>query len=165
MKMLTLIRHGKSAGKEAGMSDFDRHVNDRGRGDAGLMGTILGALFPIPGMVLASSAVRVVETLHDMLEAASRDGASYPSPELRRDLYLADGPTIWDFAYSALLETDEVWLCGHNPGITEAIEQLSGSGIDDVPTLGIARIAFEEVLPQPTLGELYFYDIPKNHRF
>ncbi|MDA3947755.1 MAG: histidine phosphatase family protein [Spirochaeta sp.] len=164
MKMLTLIRHGKSATKESGMGDFDRNLNERGREDAGLMGTVLGALFPVPGIILGSSAQRVEETIAGMLDAASRDGTRYPMPETKRDLYLSDAAIIWDFAYSALLEADEVWLCGHNPGITEAIEQFSGAGIDDVPTLGIARIAFEEVLPSPSLGELYFYDVPKNHR-
>ena len=128
------------------------------------MGTVLGALFPVPEIILASSAKRVEETLAGMLDAASQDGTRYPAPETKRDLYLSDAATMWDFAYSALLETDEVWLCAHNPGVTEAIEQFSGVNIDDVPTLGIARVAFEEVLPSPSLGELYFYDVPKNHR-
>lgn len=165
MKYLTLIRHAKASREKGAGGDIDRVLNDRGREDSGRMGTVLGGLIPPPEMVLSSPAQRARETLKLLLPAAEASrGVSYPTPEEHRGLYLAEADELWDFAYSALMEFDEVWLCGHNPGIAEAVSLLAGVQIGDMPTLGVARIAFEEILPTSPLGELYFYDIPKNHR-
>lgn len=171
MKYLTLIRHAKSSHKEAGRSDIDRTLNDRGRHDAEMMGGILAEILPIPDAVLASPARRVAETLERLYAGASKrnsdSGAGdrrYPDPERLEGLYLAEADEIWDFAYSALLEYDDVWVCGHNPAITEAVALLAGVSLENVPTMGVARIAFEEVLPTGAVGELYFFDVPKNHQ-
>jgi phosphohistidine phosphatase len=160
MKYLTLIRHAKSSHKEAGMNDFDRPLNGRGFSDASLMGPILLQTLPVPETVLGSTAIRVQQTLQGIYESTE---VTLPEPEWNNELYLADAETIWDFAYSAFMEFEEVWVCAHNPGITEAVDVLSGISIGNVPTLGVARIAFDEVVPELSVGDLMFYDVPKNH--
>lgn len=160
MKYLTLLRHAKSSHKEAGMADFDRPLNDRGVSDAILMGEMLVRTLPKPETVLGSSAVRVKQTLQRLYEGSKRN---LLEPEWHNELYLADAETIWDYAYSAFMEFDEIWLCAHNPGINEAIDLLGGVSIGNVPTLGVARIAFDEVVPELSVGDLMFYDVPKNH--
>lgn len=163
MKFLTLIRHAKSENAGPGTSDADRDLTKRGVDDARLMGRFLAATFPEPGLVYASAALRARRTVDELLSTRGTDG-DVPDPEIEPDLYLADPEEIWDFAYSGLLETDELWICAHDPGITEAVERFSGSRIEKVPTCGIARIAFEELVPAGRNGILQFFDIPGNHR-
>lgn len=160
MKYLTLIRHAKSDHNPPGTADRDRPLNNRGRSDAPVMGTRLAALFPMPDIVLASPAQRVQQTL-----AGLTSGGAFTDSriiEYHDALYLADAEVLWDFAASALMEDDEVWIVAHNPGITEAVEQLCGARMENVPTLGVARIAFEEVVVESANGTLVFYDTPKS---
>jgi len=160
MKYLTLIRHGKSDRSTPGTADQDRPLNARGRTDAPIMGARLTALFPQPDIVLASPAQRIRETLEGLTAAGAAPDAGVT--EYHDALYLADPEVLWDFAASALMENDEVWLVAHNPGVTEAVEQLSGARLENVPTLGVARIAFEEVVVESANGTLVFYDTPKS---
>ncbi|MFW5693861.1 MAG: SixA phosphatase family protein [Alkalispirochaeta sp.] len=160
MKYLTLIRHGKSDHTAAGTTDHDRALNDRGRRDAPIMGARLSAQFSRPDIILASSATRVRETVHGL--AAGGAAGTDRVTEYHEALYLAEAEVIWDFAASALMEDDEVWLVAHNPGITEAVEQLCGARLENVPTLGVARIAFEEVVVESANGTLVFFDTPKS---
>jgi phosphohistidine phosphatase len=165
VKYLTLIRHAKASAHKGPHGDMGRTINERGRKDASVLGAALGGVVPPPGMILSGPAVRVRETLEVLVEAAStRAGRSFPLPEEHDELYLAEADTIWDLCYSAFMEYDDVWLCGHNPGISEAVSLLAGIHIGSVPTLAVARIAFEEVLPTTAVGELVFYDTPRNHR-
>ena len=160
MKYLTLIRHAKSSRKVANMDDFDRPLNGRGLSDAALIGGILGNALPRPEIVLGSPAVRVKQTLRELYKGAE---VNLPEPEWRNELYFADAETIRDCAHAAFMEFDEVWLCAHNPGITEGMNAFSGVSIGNVPTLGVARIAFDEGVPEFSVGDLVFYDVPKNH--
>lgn len=163
MKSLTLIRHAKSDHPAGPVADRDRSLAARGRSDAGRIAPVLASLFPAPDAMLASPATRVVETI-----AALREGGA-PVPtedavEYHDALYLADAEEIVDFAASALLEFHDVWLVAHNPGITEAVERIAGARLENVPTLGIARIAFEEIAVEHPSGSLVFFDTPRAHR-
>ena len=85
MKRLTLLRHAKSGDDGLIARDFDRRLNAKGRRAARAIGKHLresGARFDA---VIASSAVRVVETLE---EVAVGYGPGL-SPDWRRTLYLA----------------------------------------------------------------------------
>jgi phosphohistidine phosphatase len=157
MKYLTLIRHAKAA-HDGGVSDIERPLAERGRRDGKAMGAILAARFPVPDVILASPARRVRETLAALAEG----GASAQEPEYHEVLYLAEREILSDFAASALMEHDEVWIVAHNPGITEAIEALSGARLENVPTLSIARIAVEEVVYESLQGDLVYFETPRS---
>lgn len=160
MKYLTLIRHAKSDHNALGTADRDRPLNTRGRNDAPVMGARLASLFPPPDIVLASPAQRVQQTLAGLTSGGALTDSRVI--EYHDALYLADAEILWDFAASALMEDDEVWIVAHNPGVTEAIEQLCGARLENVPTLGVARIAFEEVVVESANGTLVCYDTPKS---
>jgi len=55
-----------------------------------------------------------------LAERGRRDGKAMGAI-LHDALYLAEREILSDFAASALMEHDEVWIVAHNPGITEAI--------------------------------------------
>jgi phosphohistidine phosphatase len=160
MKYLTLIRHAKSDHTSPGVEDRQRPLNDRGSRDAPVMGARLASSFPAPDIVLASPAVRVRETIDGLASGGAR--ITPRLTEYHDALYLADAEVLWDFAASALMEDDEVWLVAHNPGVTEAVEQLCGARLENVPTLGVVRISFEEVVVESANGTLVYYDTPKS---
>src|SRR5438128_760349 len=62
MRLLTLVRHAKSSWDHAGLSDFERPLNDRGRRDAPLMAQRLMRLPPRPDLLLSSPATRALTT-------------------------------------------------------------------------------------------------------
>lgn len=167
MKYLTLLRHAKAERASAAGSDLARDLTDRGVEDARRTGSFLLGRFPAPGVIGVSAALRARRTVEELLYEQNNTSAANAGAipvDIREELYLADPEDLWSYGYTALLEHDEVWICAHDPGITEAIERFSGSRIERVPTCGVARIAFEEMLPRGTSGSLLFFDLPANHR-
>lgn len=159
MKYLTLIRHAKSRRDEHGVEDHERTLAPRGIEDCAALATVLARELPVPARIATSSAVRARTTVEHLLAHLGRD--RYPEPEVLPDLYLADAIDIAGVARELLAEDDEAWICAHNPGITEMVEYCTGSRIESVPTLGVARIEFDDELER---GVLRFFDSPKNYR-
>ena len=62
MKVLLLLRHGKSSWESAGLSDHDRPLNNRGKRDAPRMGNVLLEEGIVPEIIISSSAIRARST-------------------------------------------------------------------------------------------------------
>ncbi len=157
MKYLTLFRHAKSAHDGSGTSDHDRRLNDRGERQCVLMAARISGTLPTPDRIIVSSARRAVETVERLLKELGNNG-SYPEYEVESELYLADALDIREIADQAFTLSDDLWLCGHNPGITESVAYMTGTRIENVPTLGVVRILFDDELAE---GELIYFDTPK----
>lgn len=145
MKTLTLLRHAKSGGDEPGLRDFDRPLNAKGRRAAETMGRHLHAEGFAFDRVVASPAVRVVETLDAVGEGY---GASL-RPDWDRRLYLAAAETLLDVAREQT--ADRVLLVGHNPGLEElalmlvpfCANGLRGAVERKYPTASVAELHVE----------------------
>lgn len=137
MKRLTLVRHAKSSWKDPSLDDFDRPLNKRGERDAPVMARRLKARGARPSMILTSPAKRALRTAKLIAEAIN-----YPVEFLQReaDLYLADSQTILDVIEREANGCNEIFVCGHNPGITDLANRLTGHRIDNVPTCGIVTM-------------------------
>ncbi|MFW6181465.1 MAG: SixA phosphatase family protein [Spirochaetota bacterium] len=164
MKQLTLIRHAKSSWKDPRLPDFQRPLKERGKEDAPRMGRLLREKLGVPELFLSSPARRALKTA---LLMGSKMGLGAEDMLTDRRLYHAG---ITDL-YAVLSELGEgftrVFLCAHNPGITEFLNFLTLAGIEKVPTCGVAHI----LLPVEHwkdiafgCGELVFFDCPGNHR-
>ena len=124
MKTLTLLRHAKSSWDDAAARDFDRPLNKRGRQAARTVGREMRALGLRFDQVIASPAVRVVETLRDV-------GDGYGGAldvQFDRRVYLASAETLLDLVHAAREDGSALLLVGHNPGLENLALQLSGSG-------------------------------------
>lgn len=147
MKTLTLLRHAKSGWDDPIVRDFDRPLNGRGRRAA----TAVGREMRDKGLefdrVIASPALRVVETVARVAEAYGRP----IEPAYDRRVYLATAPALLD----VVRETDDcagrLLLVGHNPGL-EALALLltrkeKSNGLrselsSKYPTGAVAEISF-----------------------
>ena len=138
MKQLLLIRHGKSDWDHPGLSDHDRILNDRGMRDAPRMASALRERDIVPDLIVTSTAVRAATTASLIAE-----GLGYAEEKIRKvpDLYLAPSRTILRIVQGIDEGAGTVLLFGHNPGMHEAANLFcEGPGIEDFPTLTVARI-------------------------
>jgi phosphohistidine phosphatase len=115
LKTLTLLRHAKSGWNDPVARDFDRPLNPKGQRAAQLMGQHLRALGLAFDHVVASPAVRVVETI---AEVGKGYGTSI-DPAWDRRIYLASGVTLLDVVTALPDDADSVLLVGHNPGLED----------------------------------------------
>lgn len=145
MKKLTLLRHAKSSWDDPVERDFDRPLNKKGKRAAAVMGRFIQSNGLSFDQILASPAVRVIETLENVEEAS---GLAM-EPIWDRKIYLASSATLLDVLRSARADAKHVLMVGHNPGLEDLIFDL-------IPDDGTspARDEVETKYPTATLAEM-----------
>jgi phosphohistidine phosphatase len=144
MKTLILLRHAKSGWDDPIRRDFDRPLNPKGRKAARRVGRELRAQGVTFDAVVASPAVRVVETLADF-------GEGYGSPiQPRYDgrIYLGSVATLLDVVREADDEAERLLLVGHNPGVERLAMLLTRADGDGL------RSEVSEKYPTATVAEI-----------
>ena len=147
MKTLTLLRHAKSGDDGTIRRDLDRRLNAKGRRAARAMGRDLKERAIAFDAVIASTAVRVAETIEEV--AASYGRAI--EPRWDRRIYLASVADLIDVIQEAPAEADTLLLVGHNPGLEQLVLALVPDGAGDArgsvaekyPTASLAEIALD----------------------
>ena len=146
MKTLTLLRHAKSGWDDPVARDFDRPLNGKGKRAAAMIGRHLRSLGLSFDHVVASPAVRVMETLDEIERGYGRAlGIDWD-----RRLYLASAETLLDLVQALPDAAGDVLLVGHNPGLEDLVLTLVPRGAGDLrvavemkyPTASVARMTF-----------------------
>ncbi len=160
-KELLIIRHAKAKEMKVGQADFDRKLSKKGISHAHMMSQILTELSIIPDKIYSSPARRTTMTAEIFAE-----NLNYPQDQLIFD------KNIYEAGVSTLLEIvnqmDEAarltCLVGHNPGLTLLADYLCDSGVEFIPTCGMAYLKFEvdswQAVSQTT-GNLIWLKTPK----
>lgn len=161
LRYLTLLRHAKSSWQEPGISDHDRPLSQRGQQDAPVMGRRLLARGSRPSLMLSSTALRARQTA----QIIARE-LGYPAEflQLEPELYLATPEQILAVLARQADSFRNIIVCGHNPGLTELANRLTGSEIDNIPTCGLVEIELNlENWPDisATTGTQQLYDYPR----
>jgi phosphohistidine phosphatase len=164
LKILILVRHAKSSWKDASLADRDRPLNKRGKRDAPEMGRRLAARGAAPDLIVSSPAARALATARIIAEAVG-----YPVDAIREDerLYLASPTELLEAIRDLDDGYDRVFLFGHNPGLTELVNELSEPAVDNVPTCGLVelRLAAERWADvSPDTVRRVSFDTPKSGR-
>ncbi|MEZ5569777.1 MAG: histidine phosphatase family protein [Halioglobus sp.] len=139
VKTLHLLRHAKSSWDEPGLADRERGLNRRGARDAPRMGRALAAMLPAMRLHV-SSARRARLTLEGLCagwpeiagraHAIDEDLYTFSAGDLRQWLALRDD------------EPSALFLIGHNPALTDLVNQLAGRGaLANLPTAGYVQLA------------------------
>lgn len=137
-RRLVLVRHAKSAWP-LGVADADRPLAGRGNREAPIIGQWLAEHLDHIDLVLCSTAVRARKTWK---QAAGELGGR---PEVRHDdrLYAASAIELLDVARKLPKQARTVVFVGHNPGLEDFVQLLSGSVVElktsAVAVLGTAR--------------------------
>jgi phosphohistidine phosphatase len=144
-KTLYLLRHAKSGWDDPVARDFDRPLNKKGEKASRMIGQWMASNGITFEHVIASPAVRVIETLDGVWSGYGRK----MEPTWERRIYLASGATVLD----VLREVDDahevVMVVGHCPAVEDVVFDL-------VPDDGSSplRDVVEEKYPTAALAQL-----------
>jgi phosphohistidine phosphatase len=163
VKRLTVLRHAKSDWQDPNLPDHERPLANRGQTDAPRMAERLRVRKARPSLILTSSAKRALETARIIARALG-----YPLEFLQVEpaLYLADPDVIRSIVTSQDDSFADLLLVGHNPGLTNLVNQLLPDlRLDNLPTAGVVAMdstaaSWSEIDANNTT--LLFYDYPKN---
>lgn len=143
MPELLVLRHAQAA--DAVAPDHERPLTPRGFSQATQAGRWLAERGLHPQRVLCSSAVRAQQTAERVLAQLTAEPAPLFLTEQR--LYLAAVPDLLDVLAEQAGDAGCVLLVGHNPGLAELVEALSGHPISPEPGSGT-------LFPTATLARL-----------
>lgn len=147
MKRLTLLRHAKSSWDDTVPRDFDRPLNAKGLRAARTMGRHLRDRGMRFDHVVASPAVRVVETLDGVWEGYGET----LKPVWDRRIYLASCVNLLDVVRETPAEVSDLLMAGHNPGLEDLVLMLVPDRDDDP-----LRDSLEEKFPTASVAVLEF---------
>jgi phosphohistidine phosphatase len=122
MKTLLLLRHAKSSWKDTDLEDYDRPLNKRGKRDAPKMGRLLVEENLLPDLIVSSSARRCRKTAEHVLQVSHYRGETRFSSQL----YEANTRAHAQFVAGIDDSVNRLLLIGHNPGLEELLETLTG---------------------------------------
>ncbi len=162
MKKLIIYRHAKSSWDDSFLDDHMRPLAKRGIRDAPRMAQRLKERNIFPDLMISSDAERAKATA-----LAAAEILQFPEEKITftNDLYLASsGDILHTIRHTPPKEVNVLFVFGHNPGLTDLIEDLGGD-INNLPTCGQYGFQFEanswkevgEYNAQP-----WFFDFPKN---
>jgi phosphohistidine phosphatase len=167
MKMVTLMRHGKSDWDAPFSTDFERPLKNRGRKDAARMGRFMRDLDLVPELIISSPANRAHNTAELFAEAAGFEDEI----EWEGAIYGADSVELVSLLRSASDAYDHVMIVGHNPGLEELCSRLIGTdpygpawGIR-MPTAAVAHLLLDIVSwndVQASSGQLQWLTTPRS---
>ena len=136
MKTLLLARHAKSDWDTAGLRDHDRPLNARGRRDDPMMARRLRDEEVRLQRILSSTAIRARTTADEYAAAFGLAVVAEPA------LYAASARTILGIASALPDDVEVAMLVGHNPGMADAVAELTGSFVE-FPTCAVAECAVD----------------------
>lgn len=163
MKTVLFARHAKSNWNEAGVSDFDRPLNEKGNHDAPLMASYLQQCGYVIHEIMSSDAARARATA-EVYKTQLTPGVAVV---LNHSLYSATQLDVIDIVNSLPEKNSTVMLVGHNPTMTEVVNYYTEEGISDMPSCGVAIVQFEVsnwLDIKSKSGDLLAFDSPKKHR-
>jgi len=139
MKRLILVRHGKSSW-EHDVTDDKRPLIKRGIKDGELIAKAFEKHFNKPAIVWSSPAIRALETakiFKEKLQIEDRDFF------IRAGLYTFDKNDLLKQIESCDSQIQTLMVFGHNPAMTELVNQLGNQYFENIPTTGLTVIDFE----------------------
>lgn len=135
MKSVLFLRHAKSSWKQEELADHDRPLNKRGKRDAPLMGRLLKKEDLVPDIIISSTAIRARSTT----EAVAKGSGYKGEIVLDKSLYAAGPEAYLGVIHDLSDEYVRVLIVGHNPGLEELLELLTGE-IHLMPTCSLAHV-------------------------
>jgi len=154
MKILTLLRHGKSNWNAPYQADYDRPLKARGRRDARAMGEYLAELDLDPELIVSSPAERARQTAELFAEAAG----CYEDIAWDEAIYGASSDELMAILRGLPDGVEHMLLVGHNPGFEQLASHLVGAdphgpALDvRMPTAAVAHLH----LDIPSWGDVQF---------
>jgi phosphohistidine phosphatase len=137
VKTLIVLRHAKSDWS-GGEPDRERPLGKRGRRQAPEAGAWLAANIPVIDLAVVSPAERTRSTW----ELASAQLDQPPAVRIEERVYAAWGRELHDVVSELPDDAETVVLVGHNPGVEDLVEELTGAWVS-MTTSALAVIRWD----------------------
>ena len=161
MKTLLILRHAKSSWDQPNLADHDRPLTKRGKRDSFRMGDLAKEEGISPDLIISSTAKRARSTVKRFAEANDFNCEI----KFTRDLYLAGTQDYIDLLRGLDSDIESVMVVGHNPGLEELLDELTGESLW-LPTTALARVALPiqkwNELTDETEGKLVHFWKPRD---
>lgn len=115
MKTLYLLRHAHAESRGSSFSDFDRPLDEIGRGQAGTVANYLLQKKTTFDFVMCSAALRAQETLEPLRSVVATDAI-----EISADFYNSPEDQVLKHLRRVSNERERILYIGHNPGLAFA---------------------------------------------
>ena len=123
-RKIILLRHGESADRQKGQTDFERMLTERGRHSITQLGLFFSREKIFPDIILSSNAVRTTQTTQTLVDALQD-----LKPTIIYDPALYHGGDR-DYEKSILKIKEPMELLvvvGHNPTISSFVGAITGN--------------------------------------
>jgi phosphohistidine phosphatase len=161
MKRLILIRHGKSSWKHD-VTDEKRPLKKRGINDGEMVARSFTNTFQKPVVVWSSPAVRAFETAKIFKEKLEIEDKNF---SVKPQLYTFNKRDLLTYIKSCEEEINQLMVFGHNPAMTELVNELGDKYFENIPTTGLTVIDFKTgSWKDITSGKTILHLFPKNLR-
>lgn len=157
-KRIILYRHAKSSWEDLHIDDYDRQLNSRGLIDAEYMASVIGTKIILPDLIICSGALRTKQTID-----ALRKKNPFIEIEYNDNLYLAESFAIDYLVSEVANEVETLLICGHNPGLTDFLNERTDNHFEDIPTSCIIVIEFNTYLWKDITnakGTIVYFEYP-----
>jgi phosphohistidine phosphatase len=139
MKRLILVRHGKSSWKH-NLPDDQRPLKKRGEKDGVLVANAFQKQLRKPVKVWSSPAARALETAKIFKRILSIEDVDF---NIKSSLYTFTSRDLLNEIHNCDPVIDTLMVFGHNPAMTNVVNNLGDSQVDNVPTTGLTVIDFQ----------------------
>lgn len=157
-----IVRHAKSSWSDPELSDYDRPLNDRGKSDTPKMAKRLKEKDITIDLMLSSPAKRAITTCNIIAEHLH-----FPLNKIVTDkrLYHASDEGILNVIRELKNHLHCIMIFGHNPGLTDFVNELMNENIFNIPTCGIVACTLDIDNWSDVkwgIGKRFLYDYPKS---
>ena len=118
----------------------------------------------MPDLMYSSPANRAIKTCKEFAKVLGIKESGIKTDE---QLYHAGEETLLTCIHGLKDKFGAVMVFGHNPGLTDLANLLTGEQILNIPTAGVVGIRFSAdhwKAVQPGSGKLLFFDFPKKNK-
>jgi phosphohistidine phosphatase len=160
MKIIYIVRHAKAEDNSASGTDFDRTLSEKGIRTAEKMGKRLTRMNVMPGSIITSPAQRALQTAQIIAKRINYRGEIIQN----KTIYNSTTSSLIDLIKKTSADIQSLMLVGHNPSLTELVNYLCPSEIENLPKAGIAAVKISEDDWEKIMqrcGKLLFFDFPK----
>jgi len=158
MKLLHIVRHGKSSWDYPGIDDLDRPLIDKGIKNVIATGNYLLENYGQPDIIISSPAIRA---LHTAMLLARTCGVPYGKIIIDERIYESYSSTIIEAVEEMPAHYQSLVVVGHNPMLTEFCNLFLPDYLENLPTAGLVTLTFDIkdwniVNQQPVASKVFF---------
>lgn len=140
MKLLTIVRHGKSSWGNFEISDHDRPLKGIGIKKTKKVIEYLEKEKLIPDLILSSTATRAMATATLIAEGLGYDVEKISAKKV---IYESSTDDIYNEIFAVNNSISSLMIVGHNPTFTDFVNDFVHPYIDNLPTTGTVCIEFD----------------------